>query len=79
MALYVKDPEVDQLATLLAERRNTTKTEVLKQALRRELERPDADPTLAEIGLEFARQFKAKGDPAKVLPVDKDYIDSLYE
>jgi antitoxin VapB len=79
MALYVKDPEVDQLATLLAERRGMTKTEVVRQALRRELDRPNTAPVLADIGLEFARRFKAQGDPAKVLPVDKDYIDGLYE
>lgn len=79
MALYVKDPEVDRLAALLAERRGMTKTEVLRQALRRELERPETKSGLADIGLEFARQFKAKGDPAKILPIDKDYIDSLYE
>lgn len=77
MALYVKDPEVDRLAAELAEIRKTTKTEVIKQALRHEL--AQERPSLVEVGLEFARKLKAKGDPAKILPVDKDYIDSLYE
>lgn len=79
MALYVKDPEVDRLATMLADLRKTTKTEVLRKALRHELEQHGADSSLAKIGLEFARKFKAEGDPSKALPVDKEFIDSLYE
>lgn len=79
MALYVKDPEVNRLASQLAEMRKTTKTEILRRALRHELEREASTPSLVEVGLEFARKLKAKGDPAKILPVDKDYIDSLYE
>ena len=51
MALYVKDPEVDHLATRLAGLRNTTKTEALKRALRNELEREegDIDPRLTDV------------------------------
>lgn len=46
---------MDRLAKMLADIRKTTKTEILRQALRRELERLGAVPSLAEIGLEFAR------------------------
>jgi antitoxin VapB len=79
MALYVKDPEVDRLATQLAEARGTTKTEVVKQALRHELAHEKGAPSLVDAGMEFARRLKAMGDPTKIQPVDKDYIDSLYE
>lgn len=79
MALYVKDPEVALIAGQLAELRKTTKTEVIRQALRHELEREGASPSLVEIGMAFARKVKAMGDPEKIQPVDKAYIDSLYE
>jgi antitoxin VapB len=78
MALYVKDPEVNRLATQLAEARGTTKTEVLKQALRHEMQR-EQDDDFVERVMAFARRVKAMGDPAKIQPVDKDFIDSLYE
>jgi hypothetical protein len=29
--------------------------------------------------MEFARQLRAKADPSKAQPVDKAFIDSLYE
>ena len=78
MALYVKDPEVDRLATELADARNTTKTEVIKQALQREKEREERD-TYVERAVEFARRLRAKGNPDLIETVDKAFIDSLYE
>lgn len=79
MALYVKDREVSLLAEHLAEFRNTSKTEVIRQALRHELEREGASPSLVGIGVAFARKVRAMGDPSKIQPVDKAFIDSLYE
>lgn len=79
MALYVKDPEVSLIAEQLAELRKTTKTEVIRQALRHEMEREGASPSLVEIGMAFARKVRAMGDPTKIQPVDKAFIDSLYE
>lgn len=78
MALYVKDPEVDRLASELAEIRKTTKTEVIKQALRQEMEREQSDDFVERV-MAFARRAKAMGDPSKIQPVDKTFIDSLYE
>lgn len=78
MALYVKDPEVDRLASQLAEARGTTKTEVLKQALQHELEREEKD-TYVERAMAFARRLRAKGNPDHIETVDKAFIDSLYE
>jgi antitoxin VapB len=69
---------VNRLATQLAEARGTTKTEVLKQALRHEMQR-EQDDDFVERVMAFARRVKAMGDPAKIQPVDKDFIDSLYE
>lgn len=78
MAFYVKDPDVDRLATQLAEARKTTKTEALKQALQHELEREEKD-TYVERAVAFARMMRAKGNPDHVQTVDKAFIDSLYE
>jgi antitoxin VapB len=78
MALYVKDQEVGRLAAELAEIRKTTKTEALRQALKNELEREDKE-TFVQRAIEFARMMRAKGNPALAQPVDKAFIDSLYE
>ena len=78
MALYVKDREVSLLAEHLAELRNTSKTEVIRQALRHELER-EGEPSLADLAVAFSRKVRALGNPEKALPVDKAFIDSLYE
>jgi antitoxin VapB len=78
MALYVKDPEVDRLAAELAEIRKTTKTEVLRQALRLEMEREKNDDFVERV-MAVARRAKALGDPSRIQTVDKAFIDSLYE
>lgn len=78
MALYVKDPEVDRLATELAEIRKTTKTEALKQALRHELEREERDDFVERV-LAFGRMARAQGNPEKGQPADRAFRDSLYE
>ena len=38
-----------------------------------------AELSLVEICQLFATRLRDRGDPAKALPVDKDYIDNLYE
>ena len=78
MALFIKDPEVNRLATELAVSRKTTKTEVIRQALRLEMEREQSDDYVERV-MAFARRTKAMGDPSKVQLVDKAFIDSLYE
>lgn len=79
MALYVKDQEVDALADRLAQVKKTSKTEAVRLALRHELEREQAIPSLVEVGVEFCRNLKARGNPAKGQPADKAFVDSLYE
>lgn len=76
MALYVKDPEVDALATRLAAERHISKTELVRIALRHEAERKGGD--LVERTMEFVRELHKKAGPNR-LPVDKAFIDSLYE
>ena len=79
MPLFVKDPEVDRLADRLVAIRKVSKTGVVRQALLHELERERAIPSLVEQGVDFCRALRARGDQAKALPADKDFIDSLYE
>jgi antitoxin VapB len=78
MPLYVKDAEVDRLAERLATLQHTTKTEAVRQALLRELERLEGVPSLVERGVTFARALRARGAPELGLPADKAFIDELY-
>jgi len=48
-------------------------------ALCRELERELARQALVERTRAFTKELRAQSDPAKGLPADKDFIDSLYE
>ena len=58
--LYVKDLEVDRLAERLASLRRVSKTEVVRQALRHELEREEARPSLVEKGVAFVQALKVR-------------------
>lgn len=78
MALYVKDSEVDRLAERLAALSHVSKTEAVRRALVHELERQGGLPSLVERGMAFARDLRARGNPAAAAPADKDFIDSLY-
>ena len=78
MALYVKDPEVDRLAERLATLRKASKTEVVRDALRRELEREELAPGLVERGVAFVRELHARAKPEAGQPADRDFVDSLY-
>jgi hypothetical protein len=35
--------------------------------------------SLAQLSMEFAEAVRARSNPAKGLPADKEFIDSLYE
>lgn len=78
MPLYVKDQEVDRLAERLSALRKVSKTEAVRQALARELERVESEPTLADRAKAFVRDLDAKY-PKVGPPADKAFIDSLYE
>jgi antitoxin VapB len=79
MAFHIKNPETDALARKVAALKKTGLTEAVHTALRHELEREKAKPSLVELGMEFARQVRARSEPHKGLPADKAFIDSLYE
>ena len=77
MALFIKDTDVDRMAERLAALNHVTKTEAVKRALRRELERQAAEPGLVDQGLTFTRALRARTGP-NPKPADKPFIDSLY-
>lgn len=79
MAFYIKNAETDALARRVAALKKTGLTEAVHTALQHELEREQEKPSLVELSREFARRLRAKGDPTKSLPADKEFIDSLYE
>ena len=54
-------------------------TEAVHTALAHELEREQGRPSLVDLGVQFCRDLRAKGQPAKGLPADKAFRDSLYE
>jgi len=79
MPLYVKDQEVDRLAARLAVLRKTTKTEAVRRALQRELEREEANPSLVDKGMAFVKALHARSHSSQGATADKDFIDGLYE
>jgi antitoxin VapB len=79
MAFHIRNPETDALAREVAAIKKIGLTEAVHEALRHELERAKKRPSRVETLLQFARDFRASGDPEKGLPVDKEFIDSLYE
>lgn len=78
MALYVKDAEVDRLAERLAGLQRASKTEVVRRALRHELERVEGAPTLVDRGVAFVRALRERSRPDQGQAADKDFIDGLY-
>lgn len=79
MAFHIKNPETDALARKVAAVKNTGITEAVHTALLHELEREKGKPSLVDLGVQFCRELRAKGNLAKGQPVDKAFRDSLYE
>jgi antitoxin VapB len=79
MPLYIKDNEVAEMASRLASIRRITKTEAVRLALKSELAREQAKPSLVDIGVEFCRNLRARGNPETGKPADKNFRDGLYE
>lgn len=79
MAFHIRNPETDALARKVAALKKVGLTEAVHSALLHELEREEEHPSLIERSLAFARELRAKGNPEKGLPADRDFIDSLYE
>ena len=79
MALYVKDPEVDRMAERLSRIAGISKTEAVRRALRRELEQVETPSEFVERGLAFVRALEARAPRERGEPIDKAWIDSLYE
>lgn len=79
MPLFIKDPEVDRVAQHLSRVRHVSKTEVVREALRRELEREEGKADLVAVGLAFARALRAEGDAARAAATDKPLDGALFE
>ncbi len=56
------------------------KTEAIRRALTRELERArcSAAPSLVEHGMDLVRKLHETARPDRAAPADKAFIDSLY-
>jgi len=79
MAFHIKNVETDALARRVAALKKIGLTEAVHLALVHELEREKEKPSLVELGMQYAREVRARSNPEKGLPADKAFIDSLYE
>lgn len=77
MALYIKDSEVDALAAELAGVKNLNKTEAVREALKRELERERGKPSVVDLAVQFSRELRARGKPKRGRKADKRFFDEL--
>ena len=77
MAFHIKNPETDALARKVAAVKKIGLTEAVHTALAHE--REQGRPSLVDLGVQFCRDLRAKGHPAKGQPADKAFRDSLYE
>ena len=73
------DPDTLALAQSLAERRNTSVDDVVREALNAAWQRERKTDELREKLKTFQAEIRALSDPSKAQPVDKAFIDSLYE
>jgi antitoxin VapB len=79
MAFHIKNPETEALARKVAALKKTGLTQAVHTALVHELEREQGRPSVVELGIDFARNLRARGNPEKGRPADKLFRDSLYE
>ncbi|MCP1758679.1 MULTISPECIES: type II toxin-antitoxin system VapB family antitoxin [Bradyrhizobium] len=63
MAFHIKNPETDALARRVAALKKIGLTEAVHTALAHELEREQGKPTLVDLGVQFCRDFRARGNP----------------
>jgi antitoxin VapB len=77
VALYIKDSEVDALAAELAGVKNLNKTEAVREALKRELERERGKPSVVDLAVQFSRELRARGKPKRGRKADKRFFDEL--
>ncbi|MDH2404621.1 type II toxin-antitoxin system VapB family antitoxin [Bradyrhizobium sp. SSUT18] len=79
MAFHIKNPEIDALARKVASLKKLGLTEAVHVALAHEFEREQGKPSLVDLGVQFCRDLRARGDSAKGQPADKAFRASLYE
>jgi antitoxin VapB len=79
MAFHIKNPETDALARKVAALKKIGLTDAVHAALVHELEREQGKPSLVDLGVQFCRDLRARGNPAEGQPADKAFRDSLYE
>ena len=77
MTLQIRDERARELAQELAERRNTTLTGAVIQALEEELRRENAKEKLSDRIARIAADLKSKAGP-RGRPVSKAEIDDLW-
>lgn len=79
MAFHIKNPKTDALARKVAALKKIGLTEAVHMALAHGLEREQGKPSLVDLGVQFCRDLRAKGNPHKGRAADRAFRDSLYQ
>ena len=79
MAFHIKNPETDTLARRVAAPKKIGLTEAVHTPLSHELEHEQGKPSLVDLGVQFCRDLRAKGNPQSDKPADKAFRDGLYD
>jgi len=79
MTVLIKNPETDALVRRLAKQRGTGLTETVHIAVQNELKRESEPSAYIIRAMDFVRRLHEQYPPELGQPVDKAFIDSLYE
>ncbi|MGF6227517.1 antitoxin VapB [Inquilinus ginsengisoli] len=77
MAFHIKNKETDALARKLAKAKGIGLTDAVHEALQHELDRERSKPKQADLAVQFCRELRQLGNPAKGQPADKAFFDDL--
>ncbi|WP_338702223.1 type II toxin-antitoxin system VapB family antitoxin (plasmid) [Bradyrhizobium sp. 26S5] len=79
MAFHIKKPETDELARKAAALKKIGVTAAMHAALPHKLAREQGKLSLVELGVQFCRDLRARGNPHRAQPADMAFRDGLYE
>ena len=79
MAFHIEKSETDALARKVAALKTIGVTEAVHAALAHELIREQGKLSLVELGVQFCRDLRARGNPHRAQPADMAFRDGLYE
>jgi antitoxin VapB len=79
MTVLIKNRETDALIRRVAKLKGVGLTEAVHEAVENELKRANEGMSLVERSRAFTQRLMERARPDPGQPVDKEFIDSLYE